>query len=207
MQSFRWSLYGKKIVCIDKSFYYRIIIPVSQIIHFCFIVIIITLIAEWICLTDGIFLASCDAQNFSPAVIFILCHNFSGSIGKCNNIILKILYIKEFFSVCTYGNQICCRIIFIPDNFIPACFCYKKISCHTIVRSYSVYRFSYSIPCMVITITDLLSVVNSCQHSPLIPGKYSCSFFQHVSHGIIFHFRSIPFQKLISPYTVKSSCS
>lgn len=72
----------------DKSPDLRIIIPVLQIVHSGFFIVVVASVAERVDFSNGAGLAAGDAQDFSPAVIFVFYYSLSCVVNQCNDIIL-----------------------------------------------------------------------------------------------------------------------
>lgn len=72
----------------DKPPDLRVVIPVLQIVHSNFFVVVVASVAERIGFSDGAGFAAGDAQDFSPAVIFVFYYSLSCVVNQCNDIIL-----------------------------------------------------------------------------------------------------------------------
>lgn len=67
----------------------RIIIPVLQIVHSGFFIVVVTSVAERVGFSDGAGFAAGDAHDFSPAAILVFYYSLSGVVNQCNDIILQ----------------------------------------------------------------------------------------------------------------------
>ena len=67
----------------------RIIIPVLQIVHSGFFIVVVASVAERVDFSDGAGFAAGDAQDFSSAVILVFYYSLSGVVNQCNDIILQ----------------------------------------------------------------------------------------------------------------------
>lgn len=73
----------------DKSPDLRIVIPVLQIVHSSFFIVVVASVAERVGFSDGAGFAAGDDQDFSPAVIFVFYYSLSCVVNQCNDIILQ----------------------------------------------------------------------------------------------------------------------
>ena len=71
----------------DKPPDLRVVIPVLQIVHSGFFVVVAS-VAERVDFSNGAGFAADDAQDFSPAVILVFYYSFSCVVKQCNDIIL-----------------------------------------------------------------------------------------------------------------------
>ena len=72
----------------DKPPDLRVVIPVLQIVHSGFFVVVAS-VAERVDFSNGAGFAADDAQDFSPAVILVFYYSLSGVVNQCNDIILQ----------------------------------------------------------------------------------------------------------------------
>lgn len=72
----------------DKPPDLRVIIPVLQIVHSGFFVVVVASVAERVDFSNGAGFAAGDAQDFSPAVILVFYYSLSCVVNQCNDIIL-----------------------------------------------------------------------------------------------------------------------
>lgn len=73
----------------DKPPNLRVIIPVLQIVHSGFFIVVVASVAERVGFSDGAGFAAGDAHDFSPAVILVFYYSLSGVVNQCNDIILQ----------------------------------------------------------------------------------------------------------------------
>ena len=103
-------------ICANTSFNFRIIISTFQLIHACFIIIIISLIAERILNTYCICQLTYNSNHFSPTVRSIFYYHFSICVNKDNDVTLYISYIKIGDSPDSHKDQIGLGVITVPDD-------------------------------------------------------------------------------------------
>ena len=193
-------------ICANKSFNFRIIISTFQIIHACFIIIIISLIAERILNTYCICQLTCNSNHFSPTVRSIFYYHFSICVNKGNDVTLYISYIKIGDSPDSHKDQIGLGVITVPDDSSVSFLRKEKISCPLIFSHCIVYCFFHSGTNIVVKIFNTLSIFYTGKPASLCPGISCSSSGKHISNGIISHCCAIPAQEFILPCTVISFC-
>ena len=95
-----------RIVRIQKPTSFRVIISALQVVEACFLVIVITTIAEWILEADGVRQAARGGNQFSPTVIHIAYHLVAIAVKNPSDIILEVPDVVIGCSVIQEPNEV-----------------------------------------------------------------------------------------------------